>query len=167
ISPDVLRSQIELYNKKEKKKREKNSWDKIKQQAAPPAMRTPEGESTQQLERSEETLIGYLLLYPEETITIFNALEKAERKTDFFNKFINEMLYLEQNNKVASFSSLGENFTVDEMSRLSKILEKQRNIPPNEQVAKDCINTICSGTVFSFDSDDDLLKLVEQKKKKR
>lgn len=166
ISPDILRSQIELHNRKEKKKREKNSWDKIKQQAAPLAMRTPEGESTQQLERSEETLIGYLLLYPEETVTIFNALEKAERKTDFFNKFINEMLYLEQNNKVASFSSLGENFTVDEMSRLSKILEKQRNIPPNEQVAKDCINTICSETVFSFDSDDDLLKLVEQKKKK-
>lgn len=167
ISPDILRNQIEIYNKKEKSKLKKNNWDKIKQQTAPLSMRTPEGENIQHLERSEETLIGYLLIHPEEIITVSKAIEKAERKTGFFDKIINEMLSLEQNNKEASFSALGENLSVDEMARLSKILEKQRNIPPNEQVAKDCINTICTTSSFSFDNNDDLLRLVEQKKKKR
>lgn len=167
ISPDILRNQIEIYNQKEKSKINKNNWDKIKQQAAPLSMRTPEGENIQHLERSEETLIGYLLIHPEEIIAVSKAIEKAERKTKFFDKIINEMLSLEQNNKAASFSALGENLSVDEMARLSKILEKQRNIPPNEQVAKDCIKTICSTSSLSFDNNDDLLKLVEQKKKKR
>lgn len=167
ISPDILRNQIEIYNKKEKSKLKKNNWDKIKQQTAPLSMRTPEGESIQHLERSEETLIGYLLIHPEEIITVSKAIEKAERKTEFFDKIINEMLSLEQNNKEASFSALGENLSVDEMARLSKILEKQRNIPPNEQVAKDCIKTICTTSSLSFDNNDDLLRLVEQKKKKR
>ncbi len=167
ISPDILRNQIEIYNKKEKSKLKKNNWDKIKQQTAPLSMRTPEGENIQHLERSEETLIGYLLIHPEEIITVSKAIEKAERKTGFFDKIINEMLSLEQNNKEASFSALGENLSVDEMARLSKILEKQRNIPPNEQVAKDCIKTICTKSSFSFDNNDDLLRLVEQKKKKR
>lgn len=167
ISPDILRNQIEIYNKKEKSKLDKNNWDKIKQQTAPLSMRTPEGESIQHLERSEETLIGYLLIHPEEIITVSKAIEKAERKTEFFDKIINEMLSLEQNNKEASFSALGENLSVDEMARLSKILEKQRNIPPNEQVAKDCIKTICTTSSLSFDNNDDLLRLVEQKKKKR
>jgi len=167
ISPDILRNQIEIYNKKEKSKLKKNNWDKIKQQTAPLSMRTPEGENIQHLERSEETLIGYLLIHPEEIITVSKAIEKAERKTEFFDKIINEMLSLEQNNKEASFSALGENLSVDEMARLSKILEKQRNIPPNEQVAKDCIKTICTTSSLSFDNNDDLLRLVEQKKKKR
>lgn len=167
ISPDVLRSQIELYNRKEKKKREKNTWDKIKQDAAPMSMRNPESENLRHLERSEETLIGYLLLHPEEIIWASKAVEKAERKTPFFEKVLGEMLSLEQEHKSASFSALGENLSVDEMARLSKILEKQRNVPPNEQVARDCINIICSENSFSVDTNDDLLKLIEQKKKKR
>lgn len=167
ISPDVLRSQIELYNRKEKKKREKNTWDKIKQDAAPMSMRNPESENLRHLERSEETLIGYLLLHPEEIVWASKAVEKAERKTPFFEKVLGEMLSLEQEHKSASFSALGENLSVEEMARLSKILEKQRNVPPNEQVARDCINIICSENSFSVDTNDDLLKLIEQKKKKR
>lgn len=167
ISPDVLRSQIELYNRKEKKKREKNTWDKIKQDAAPMSMRNPESENLRHLERSEETLIGYLLLHPEEIVWASKAVKKAERKTPFFEKVLGEMLSLEQEHKSASFSALGENLSVEEMARLSKILEKQRNVPPNEQVARDCINIICSENSFSVDTNDDLLKLIEQKKKKR
>ncbi|MGN0584015.1 MAG: hypothetical protein ACI4JD_01045, partial [Ruminococcus sp.] len=64
-------------------------------------------------------------------------------------------------------SALGENLSTDDMARLSMILEKQRNIRITDQVASDCINAICSEKSFSFDSDDDLLKLIEIKKKKR
>lgn len=167
ISPDVLRNQIELFNRKEKKKREKNTWDKIKQDAAPISMRNPESENLRHLERSEEILIGYLLLHPEEIVWVSKAIENTEQKTTFFVKILSEMLSLEQNHKTVSFSALGENLSVEEMARLSKILEKQRNFPPNEQVARDCINIICSGNLFSVDSNDDLLKLIEQKKKKR
>lgn len=131
------------------------------------SMRNPESENLRHLERSEETLIGYLLLHPEEIVWASKAVEKAERKTPFFEKVLGEMLSLEQEHKSASFSALGENLSVEEMARLSKILEKQRNVPPNEQVARDCINIICSENSFSVDTNDDLLKLIEQKKKKR
>ncbi len=167
ISPDVLRNQIEIYNRKEKKKHKKNTWDKIKQDAAPISMRDPESENLRHLERSEETLIGYLLLHPEEIIWASKAVENAERKTPFFEKILAEMLAIEQAQKSASLSALGENLSVDEMAKLSKILEKQRNVPPNEQVARDCIDIICNENSFSVDSNDDLLKLIEQKKKKR
>ena len=167
ISPDVLRNQIEIYNRKEKKKHKKNTWDKIKQDAAPISMRDPESENLRHLERSEETLIGYLLLHPEEIIWASKAVENAGRKTPFFEKILAEMLAIEQAQKSASLSALGENLSVDEMAKLSKILEKQRNVPPNEQVARDCIDIICNENSFSVDSNDDLLKLIEQKKKKR
>lgn len=166
VSPDVLRSQIEIYNRKEKIKREKNNWDRIKQQAAPLSMRTPEGENLQHLEKAEETLLGYLLTHPEEVASTAEKLRSADRKTPFFEKIISEMLSLEQNHKTASLSALGENLSTDEMARLSRILEKQRNIKLTDQVASDCINTICSEKSLSFDSDDDLLKLIEIKRKR-
>ena len=167
VSPDVIRSQIDFFIRREKRNREKSSWDKIKQQAAPLSMRNPEGESIQHLERSEETLLGYLLIHPEAVSETAKAVENAPRKTEFFDKILSEMLALETSGKSCSFSALGENLSTDEMARLSKILEKQRTVPPNEQVARDCINTICSENAFSFEQDDDLLKLIEQKKKKR
>lgn len=167
ISPDVLRNQIDIYNRKAKKKHEKNTWDKIKQDAAPISMRNPESENLRHLERSEETLIGYLLLHPEEIIVTSEAVANAEIKTPFFEKVLGYMVALEKERRSASFSALGELLSVEEMARLSKILEKQRNFPPNKQVAHDCINIICNETTFSVDSNDDLLKLIEQKKKKR
>lgn len=167
VSPDVIRSQIDLFIRREKRSLKKSSWDRIKQQAAPLAMRNPEGESIQHLERSEETLLGYLLIHPEAASDTAKAVENAPKKTEFFEKIISAMASLESNNRSATLIALGENLSTDEMARLSRILEKQRAVPPTEQVAKDCINTICSENSFSFEENDDLLKLIEQKRKKR
>lgn len=167
VSPDVIRSQIDLFIRREKRSLKKSSWDRIKQQAAPLAMRNPEGESIQHLERSEETLLGYLLIHPEAVSDTAKAVENAPKKTEFFEKIISAMASLESNNRSATLTALGENLSTEEMARLSRILEKQRAVPPTEQVARDCINTICSENSFSFEENDDLLKLIEQKRKKR
>lgn len=167
VSPDVIRSQIDLFIRREKRSLKKSSWDRIKQQAAPLAMRNPEGESIQHLERSEETLLGYLLIHPEAASDTAKAVENAPKKTEFFEKIISAMASLEGNNRSATLTALGENLSTEEMARLSRILEKQRAVPPTEQVARDCINTICSENSFSFEENDDLLKLIEQKRKKR
>lgn len=167
VSPDVIRSQIDLFIRREKRSLKKSSWDRIKQQAAPLAMRNPEGESIQHLERSEETLLGYLLIHPEAVSDTAKAVENAPKKTEFFEKIISAMASLEGNNRSATLTALGENLSTEEMARLSRILEKQRAVPPTEQVARDCINTICSENSFSFEENDDLLKLIEQKRKKR
>lgn len=167
VSPDVIRSQIDLFISREKRSLKKSSWDRIKQQAAPLTMRNPEGESIQHLERSEETLLGYLLIHPEAVSDTAKAVENAPKKTEFFEKIISAMASLEGNNRSATLTALGENLSTEEMARLSRILEKQRAVPPTEQVARDCINTICSENSFSFEENDDLLKLIERKRKKR
>lgn len=164
ISPDVLRSQIDLYTRREKKKQRKNEWDHLKQETAPLQQRTPEGESRQHLEHAEESLLGYLLLHPESVADTASRLSQVQNTTPFFQKVFAEMCRMEQQQKPCSLSALGESLSTDEMGKLSRILARQRTFPPNEQTAADCIRAICNQAPVSVESDDDLLRLVAQKK---
>ncbi|MBQ8515705.1 MAG: DNA primase [Ruminococcus sp.] len=164
ISPDVLRSQIELYSRREKNKQKKHNWDQLKQKTAPLQQRTPEGESLQHLERVEETLLGYLLLHPEKITDTAARLDTAQNTTEFFRRVFQLMVQMEQQNRACSLSALGEFLSTEEMARLSQVLARQRTFPPNEQTAEDCIRTLCNPVSLSVNSDDDLLRLVAQKK---
>ena len=164
ISPDTLRSQIDLYSRKERRKQKKNNWDQLKQQTAPLAQRTPEGESQQHLERAEETLLGYLLLRPEAIADTASQLTQVQNTTAFFQKVFTEMCRMEQQHRPCTLSALGETLSTEEMGRLSRILARQHTVPPNEETAKDCIRAICNQVSLSINSNDDLLRLVAQKK---
>ena len=96
ISPDTLRSQIEIYSRREWKKQKKNNWDTLKQKTAPFQQRTPEGEQQQQLQKAEEVLMGYLLLNPESLSSISGKLSGINCTTPFFNKVLNKMQELEK-----------------------------------------------------------------------
>lgn len=164
VSPDVLRSQIELYSRREKNKQKKNNWDQLKQKTAPLQQRTPEGESLQHLERVEETLLGYLLLHPEKIADTSARLESVQNTTEFFRRVFQLMFQMEQQHRACSLSALGEFLSTEEMARLSQVLARQRTFPSNEQTAEDCIRALCNPVSVSVNSDDDLLRLVAQKK---
>lgn len=164
ISPDTLRSQIEIYSRREWKKQKKNNWDTLKQKTAPFQQRTPEGEQQQQLQKAEEVLMGYLLLNPESLSSISGKLSGINCTTPFFNKVLNKMQELEKQHSACSLSALGESLSTEEMGKLSKILAVQRDFPSNEQTAEDCIKAIRNNVNVTPESDDDLLHLIEQKK---
>ncbi len=163
-SPDVLRNQIDLHNRRTQKKQQKNNWDQLKQKTAPLQQRTPEGENRQHLERVEETLIGYLLLHPESLTDTAARLSQVKNTTPFFQKVFIQMCQMEQQQKPCSLSALGESLSTEEMGKLSQILARQHTFPPNEQTANDCIRALCNQTSVSVDSDEDLLRLVAQKR---
>lgn len=165
ISPDTLRDQIERFSRIERRKQKKNEWDTIKQKAAPLQQRTPEGEQLRHLEKAEEMLLGYMLCHPESFESIFSRLSDASNTTDFFRKVIDTMQKLNSDGGY-SLSAMGESLSTEEMARLSRILAVQRDVPPNEQTADDCIKAICNNINVNPESDDELLKLVEQRKKR-
>lgn len=166
ISPDTLRKQIEQRNRSDANKQKKNNWDRIKQQTAPLQLRTPEGEARQHLARAEEELLGYMLIHPESLQTLTGKISFASEKTPFFAKVLDAMLSLEREGVPCSYYALGEKLTSDEMSRLSGIMARQRDFPPNEKTAEDCIRAICRDNITAPDSDEELLRLVSQKKSK-
>lgn len=166
ISPDTLREQIERFSRIERRKQKKNEWDTIKQKAAPLQQRTPEGEQLRHLEKAEEMLLGYLLCHPESFEGILGKLSAAVNTTDFFSRVIDTMQKLHNTSGGYSLSAMGESLSTEEMARLSRILAVQRDVPPNEQTADDCIKAICNNINVNPESDDELLKLVEQRKRR-
>ncbi len=166
ISPDTLRMQIDLFLRRERNKQKKNNWDTLKQKTAPLQQRTPEGEQLQHLEKAEEMLLGYLLLHPESFERICGELSSAESTTPFFSKTIDTMRKIYAECRTYSLSAMGESLSTEEMGRLSRILAVQRNVPPDEKAASDCIKTICNNINITPESDEDLLRLIEQKKKR-
>jgi DNA primase len=167
ISPDVLRMQVDRFRSRTRQKQQKSNWDAILRQAAPLQARSPEGEQQQHQNRVEETLLGYLLLHPETIPETHRALSESVLTTTspFFQQVFRQMCQLEESGSACSLSALGQFFSVEEMGRLSRLFQRQQTFSPNEQTAQDCIHALCQQKPRAMESDDDLLRLIEEKKK--
>ncbi len=165
ISADELRKQVDRSMQQTRRKQKKENWDNIKQKTAPLTQRTPEGEALRHMQRAEETLLGYLLLYPERIRETAEKLSSLQNQTPFFEKVFSQMTALDAQQVTCSLSALAQGLTIEEMGRLAEIMTRQRNAPPNEQTADDCIHAMCRQVPLSFETDDDLLRLVAQKRK--
>ncbi len=168
ISPDTLREQIERKQRINRANEKKGNWDRIMKQTVPQQNTIVGGSPSVYLERAEEDIAGYILKYPEALPKTVSKLQNVmENTTFFFRKLIDCMQELEKNGSSCSLTALRQLLSNEEAALLSKVLSRHQSVPPTEESVDECINKLRCKVNVTPESNDDLLLLINQKKKKQ
>ena len=158
ISVDVLKTHID---------------SDITSAAVLPDRTNPEASQHLKESKAEETIICWLLKHPENVIDISN-----KAPPDIFVTHFNKKIYTGLINKMTEYnmftiSMLSDEFSIEELGKISGMEAKKRDIDINADVFADCINILQNyhknphKTNGEDLSDEDLLKLFQSKAKKQ
>lgn len=167
IPVDVLKLHINGILQNSKKRQSINVWKETKSSVIrkndninPEAVKFPKEA------RAEENIIRFLLRHPEEYQYIQNQILPENFVTPFNKRVYTAILECMKNYENFSISMLAENFTPDEMGRISGIDAKSRDIDINRQVASDSAEVLKKASV-SGNADlsiEELQKLFDSKR---
>ncbi len=138
-----------------------------------PDRTNPEASQHLKESKAEETIICWLLKHPENVIDISN-----KAPPDIFVTHFNKKIYTGLINKMTEYnmftiSMLSDEFSIEELGKISGMEAKKRDIDINADVFADCINILQNyhknphKTNGEDLSDEDLLKLFQSKAKKQ
>lgn len=167
LEADVLR----IIRSKQIKAKEENSRDIIRKTAGYADRVNPDFAKNPVGAKAEEHILALLMLYPEyRSKTISESLlTKDDFVTEFGGRVYDKIIELE-NQGAYDESLLGEEFTIDELSRLKKIQLDRMSLTDNsEKVFRDCIKTLkkeAANTKNDTDqsSEEDILSIINRKK---
>jgi DNA primase len=168
IPVQVLKTHIDSLLQKNSYSAKKKEWSNIK--AKTTYIRddiNPDAVSNKKEARAEETIISYLLMRPQE----FEDVEKLAPPecfvTAFNKKVYTALLERLKNSDKFSVSLLSDEFSTDEMGRISGIAARKRDITITRDVVADCAKVLKNNRPASNGdlSNDELLELFRSKNK--
>ncbi len=119
--------------------------------------------------KAEEQIISYLLRFPEEYEMVWESLPPTYFVTEFHRRVYEAICMMMPDYAHFNLSMLTEKFSVEEMGRISGIDAKSREIPVNRDTLEECIRVLKNSQnriALNGDvSEDDLLRVIAQKKK--
>ncbi len=137
VDKQIIKAEIESVWKKNRRREER----KIKNEMTQPPKRdalNPEAADHPKESRAEEDILAYLLTNQDGAEEIFSKLSPDDFVTSFHRRVYEKMLLSRENGLDIGLSSLGGEFSADEMGRISRILARSREIPVNKQAVDDC-----------------------------
>ena len=168
IPVQILKTHIDSLLQKNSYSAKKKEWSNIK--AKTTYIRddiNPDAVSNKKEARAEETIISYLLMRPQE----FEDVEKLAPPecfvTAFNKKVYTALLERLKNSDKFSVSLLSDEFSTDEMGRISGIAARNRDITVTRDVVADCAKVLKNNRPASNGdlSNDELLELFRSKNK--
>lgn len=173
IPVHVLKSHIDDSLMKSKRSEKKREWRNIT--ANTTYVRdelNPEAQRFKKEARAEENIIYYLLKRPEEWEQISAEAPPEIFVTSFNRRIYEAILSRMKNTEKFTISMLADEFSPEEMGKISGIEAKNRDFNINRDVFSDCVQVLQkrSGSDISQGSEisnDDLLGLFKEKGKNR
>ena len=168
IPVQVLKTHIDAMLKKNSSSAKKNEWRNIKAKTS--YIRddiNPDAVSNKKQARAEETIISYLLMRPQEYEDV-EKLAPAECFVTAFNKKVYKaLLERMKNSDKFSISLLSDEFSTEEMGRISGIAAKKREVAVTLDVVADCAKVLKENRPAADGelSNDELLELFRSKNK--
>ena len=168
IPVQVLKTHIDAMLKKNSSSAKKNEWRNIKAKTS--YIRddiNPDAVSNKKQARAEETIISYLLMRPQEYEDV-EKLAPAECFVTAFNKKVyRALLERMKNSDKFSISLLSDEFSTEEMGRISGVAAKKREVAVTLDVVADCAKVLKENRPAADGelSNDELLELFRSKNK--
>ena len=162
VSFDTVISEVKKSRRTKENRRKKDDFRQVITSAAGYGDRVnPDAAKNPKAARAEEAMIGIILLYPE-YIDELKRNGELPSTDDFFTEFGKKvygmMLELSENG-VFSSEMLGEQLSVDEMSRLEKLRMDRRAVSNNTiEVFRDCLNTLKDAVSGRSGNIDEIIK---------
>ena len=170
ISKEIIRAQVNGIIKKKTNAGKKKEWAAITSSGAVHDKINPEQSSFPRESKAERGIIAYLFRHTDKLDYIASKLSPDNFATSFNKKVYEKLVDGIKNSLDFNFSSLGSEFTVAEMGKISEILAKNSDISISEVEVEDYINVLLSHKLNiqpqSDFTDEDLLKLAEKLKYK-
>ncbi|WP_294411389.1 DNA primase [uncultured Ruminococcus sp.] len=168
IPVQVLKTHIDAMLQKNSKSAKNSEWRAIKAQTS--YIRddiNPDAVSNKKEARAEETIISYLLKRPQEYEDVEKLAPPECFVTAFNKKVYKALLERMKNSDKFSMSLLSDEFSTEEMGRISGIAAKKREVTVTQDVVADCAQVLKSRTPKADGelSNDELLKLFRSKNK--
>lgn len=168
IPVQVLKAHIEDMLKRNSSSNKKNEWRNIKAQTS--YIRddiNPDAVSNKKEARAEETIISYLLKRPQEHEDVEKLAPPDTFVTAFNKKVYTALLTRMKNSDKFSLSLLSDEFSTEEMGRISGIAAKKREVAVTREVVSDCAAVLKSNRPAGKGelSNNELLKLFRSKNK--
>ncbi|WP_295070158.1 DNA primase [Ruminococcus sp.] len=168
IPVQVLKTHIDSMLQKNSRNAKKTEWRNIKAKTS--YIRddiNPDAVSNKKEARAEETIISYLLNRPQEYEDIEKLAPPQSFVTAFNKKVYTALLDRLKNSDKFSISLLSDEFSTDEMGRISGIAAKKRNVDITRDVVADCAQVLKNTRPASNGdmSNDELLELFRSKNK--
>ena len=169
IPVQVLKSHIDGLLRKNTRTEKKKQWQNITAKATYTRDdMNPKAALFRKESKAEELIIHYLLRHSEDWEKISQEAPIEIFVTDFNKKVYAALLDKMKNNAKFTVSLLTDEFTAEEMGRISGIEAKNRDITINCSVFEDCVNTLkhCSAKSAEDLADNDLINIFKSKIKK-
>lgn len=169
IPVQVLKSHIDGLLRKNTRTEKKKQWQNITAKATYTRDdMNPKAALFRKESKAEEIIIHYLLRHSEDWEKISQEAPIEIFVTDFNKKVYAALLDKMKNNDKFTVSLLTDEFTAEEMGRISGIEAKNRDITINCSVFEDCVNTLkhCSAKSAEDLADNDLINIFKSKIKK-
>lgn len=169
IPTQVLKSHIDDLLKKSRRSAQKNEWRNITTKTA--FQRddiNPEAAALRKESKAEEHIIYFLMKHPEEAELLEKEAPPEIFLTSFNKKVYSALLDRMKSSEKFSISLLADEFSAEEMGRISGIEALNREHSINRNVFNDCVQVLKNHKSVKSDnlSDDDLKKLFKSKSKK-
>ncbi|MDD6060400.1 MAG: DNA primase [Ruminococcus sp.] len=169
IPVQVLKSHIDGLLRKNTRTEKKKQWQNITAKATYTRDdMNPKAALFRKESKAEELIIHFLLRHSEDWEKISQEAPIEIFITDFNKKVYAALLDKMKNNDKFTVSLLTDEFTAEEMGRISGIEAKNRDITINWSVFEDCVNTLkhCSAKSAEDLADNDLINIFKSKIKK-
>ena len=168
IPVQVLKSHIDTTLAQNSRNAEKNEWRTIKAKTS--YIRddiNPDAVSNKKEARAEETIICYLLNRPQECDDIEKTAPPECFVTAFNKKVYTALLDRMKNTDKFSISLLSDEFSTEEMGRISGIAARNREIAITKDIIADCAGILKNSKPNTDGelSNDELLELFRSKNK--
>lgn len=169
IRVETLQAQVDHAVKRNQRSTQKSQFRAIEAQSLQKDELNPMAAQYPRESKAEEAILSYLMRYPEDYEMIWNSLPPDRFVTDFNRRVYETICLMLPDYSQFSLSLLSGKFTVQEMGRISGINARSHEFPVSRDTLEECIavlqNAKSKTTVSQDMSDDDLLRIIAQKRK--
>ena len=172
VGKDVLRSQVARLMKSREKSEKDLKWSGITARTVNHFSDdvNPDAKKYPKEDKAERGILAYLFDSPERLDEILKKVPPDKFVTAFNKKVYSAFAEKAKNTEHFSISVFADEFSNEEMGKISEIIAKSRDITITDEVVEDYIRVVLSHDDGIGDdenlSDDDFLKKVEKMKKK-
>ena len=173
VGKDVLRSQVSRLMKSREKSEKDLKWSGITARTVNHFSDdvNPDAKKYPKEDKAERGILAYLFDSPERLDEILKKVPPDKFVTAFNKKVYSAFAEKAKNTEHFSISVFADEFSNEEMGKISEIIAKSRDITITDEVVEDYIRVVLSHDDGIGDdgnlSDDDFLKKVEKMKKNR
>jgi len=168
ISRDVLKSHIDAEIRRNNINEEKREWKNIvKEKTYRHDNINPQAVSFRKESKAEEEIIRYLLKYPEKSEIISAEAPPEIFITDFNRRAYSALCRKMNEYEHFTISMLSDEFSLEEMGRISGIEAKNKNISTEKRGFDECVDILKNYKSNESFSDDSILEKFQKKGKKK